>query len=170
MHRGLGVFVLSVAAVQLVSYAVLTWGPDAWAGLYYFDPRIGWAVMETLLRGSEVFPGISSWCTVAVGILIGLALLRNSGLLKAYVVAEGILAVPTLGFIGLVIVRNVGSAHGFSIGELAVPVAVFFLVSVLPVTVVIMRRGLGHTAVTARDVAPSANNGLHRAAAGRNEG
>jgi hypothetical protein len=132
MHRKLGTFVICVAAVQMALYTALVLWPDRWDGLFYLDPRIGWAVLESLVTQSERIPGISSWLTAAVTLTVGLMLFRGRRYIRLYLIAEAILATPTLLFLVWVAAANISSPHGFSVGELLVPALMFFLCSAMP--------------------------------------
>ena len=139
MHRRLGIFAICVAVVQLALYAALAFGPKEWDWLFYFDPGIGWIFIESAIRQTETIPGISSWLTAAVTFVVG-ATLYSLPRVRLYLVAETILALPTLLFIIWIAVANMSPAHGFSVGELLVPAIVFSVFSVLPLAAVIVAR------------------------------
>jgi hypothetical protein len=142
VHRKLGLFVILLATCQVALYSALVLGSSKWIWLFYFDPRIGWtAFFEGILRAGEASsPGIISWATAAVTLLVGVLLYRQPRHIKLYLISEVGLALPTLLFILLVAVGNVGSAHGFSVAELAVPVVVFCIYSVIPVFIAMLER------------------------------
>ena len=131
-HRKLGLFVLGIAIWQALIYVMLATGPDEMMWLFYLDPRIGWAFMATLLGESEMLLHISSWFSAALTFLVGAMLLRRNAHIKTYVIAESFLALPTFAFLVVIIASNIRPVHGFSIGELAVPIIVFLMVSVIP--------------------------------------
>jgi len=133
-HRKLGVFVLGVAAIQAALYATVAIGGDAWTSLFYFDPRIGWFFLETIVRQQEQFPSVSSWLTAGGTALLGVMLVLRREWITVYLVAETVIALPTLAMFVLIIAANMSPSHGFSVGELIIPVPIFLAVSVTPLT------------------------------------
>jgi hypothetical protein len=100
---------------------------------FYFDPRIGLFLVETALNGSEPMnAGWIRWGSVVVVIALGILMLLGSQRLGTYLILESILSTPSLFFFATVLAANVGPTHGFSIGELLVPVVVFAVFSGFP--------------------------------------
>ena len=131
-RRTLAFYIVAVATAQLVMYAAVSVFGGRVPWLFYFDPRIGLFVLETMLRNREVYPGMLSWTSAFVLWAIGFILLRHPDRLRTYLFTEAALALPTLVFFVLTIAANIGPAHGFAIGELVVPVPVFIVASGLP--------------------------------------
>jgi hypothetical protein len=80
--------------------------------LFYFDPRIGWSLLETIARQHETIPAITSWATAVVAAVVGAILIRNPLRIKVYLVAEAVLALPSLAMFILVVVQNMSPALG----------------------------------------------------------
>jgi hypothetical protein len=57
--RSLGVYVLTVAAMQLTLYVVMT--PKSASWLFYFDPRIGLSFWQSAVTRTESFPAVAAW-------------------------------------------------------------------------------------------------------------
>ncbi len=129
-----GIFLMCLAAVQAGLYASLAVGGDSLRWLFYFDPRIGWSLFETIVREQEGFPGITSWATAVVAAIVGAMLIRNPTSIKIYFVAGAILALPTVAMFVLVVVQNLSPSEGFSVGEPIISGPIFLLVSVIPFT------------------------------------
>ena len=117
---------------QVLLYLVALILQDRAVWLFYLDPRIGLFMLESAIRQREVFPGVLSWMSVILLGVVGLPSVGNPSRVRLYLIAEAILALPTFLFIVAVIAANIGPAHGFSVGELLVPVPVFLAVSVFP--------------------------------------
>ena len=63
------------------------------------------------------------------------AMIQSPAWIRTYLWTEGALAIPTLLMFLFVIVERLGPSHGFSMGELMVPVPVFAVASVAPLFV-----------------------------------
>lgn len=132
MHKRLGFYVLAVATGQFVLYTAALWGGERVDWLFSLDPRIGLFSVETMIRTHESFPGLLSWGSAVVLAVTGVALTRNPSVLKMYLCVEGVMVIPSAMFFLLVILGNLSPAHGFSIGELIIPVPIFLVASVAP--------------------------------------
>lgn len=131
MNRKLGLYVCFVAAGQIALYAFAYFDrePDR---LVYFDPRIGLFFFESAVRGSETFPGISSAISAVVLLCVGIGMCFDLYRAGIYLVVETILAAPTMLFFFLVVLANLTRSHGFSVGELVIPVIVFAVATAIP--------------------------------------
>jgi hypothetical protein len=134
MHRILGISHICVGAVQAALYATITLGGHSLMWLFYLDPRIGWFMLETMIRQDQAVPGVTSWATAMLACVVGVILIRNPARIGVYLAAETIMALPTLGMFVLVVVQSMSPTHGFSIGELMIPIPIFIMVSVVPLT------------------------------------
>jgi hypothetical protein len=131
----LGIFLVCLAFFQCGLYTAMAIGGASLGWLLYFDPRIGWSLLESVVRQLDTLPGFSSWVTAVVAAVVGAALIRKPAKIKLYLVAEAVLALPGLAMFIMVVCRNMGPAHGFSIGELSVPGPIFVFVSLIPFTI-----------------------------------
>lgn len=132
--RILGAYLMAAGIVQTTVYVGLSTsrGPD-W--LFYFDPRIGIFFLETGWRGAEeITPGILRWLSVVWILTLGMLFLCGRQLVKTYIVSEVALALPNIFFLVTIIGANLTPAHGFSVGELFLPMLEMIAFSVLPVT------------------------------------
>ena len=132
MPRTAGKLLVALGIAQAALYTVAGRGGEPVGRLFYFDPRIGWFFLESLMRRDETFPGVTSWATAGVALTLGIALLRGRVGGRAYVAAEAVMALPTLCMFLCIGVRHMSPAHGFSAGELLIPVLVFIVVSAGP--------------------------------------
>jgi hypothetical protein len=130
-RKTIGIYVLVVGILQAALYVALAFWKDS--PLFYFDPRIGIFFLEVLLFGErDGMPGPFSWASLAVLLAVGLMLVLQRIPLKVYVVVELILAAPSVLFFVMIVCANMSPAHGFSVGELMIPVPVFIIFSVVP--------------------------------------
>lgn len=92
---------------------------------FYLDPRIGWcALFGNTIQGERVYTlarFIFPACTGAAAFLMR----RWGPGLCVYLVLELLLSLPTLVFFALVLKVSMSPAHGFSVGELPLPVISF---------------------------------------------
>jgi len=95
---------------------------ERYGWLFYFDPRLGLFFVESGIRGEQPPPGIFGWVSAAWVLALGLLLLTGRPLIRAYVISEVALSAPNLLFVFMVAWANMSPAHGFSVGELFVPV------------------------------------------------
>ena len=129
--RFVGSLALAIALVQVAVY--VTWRlSDGTLGWFLLDPRLGISAWTD----STGVPGVAAWLSVPPLALAGLALRRSPSpfTLKAYMGIESALAAPSVAFFALVMYENLGSAHGFSIRELPIPLTVLLLVTVVPLS------------------------------------
>jgi hypothetical protein len=134
-RRRLGGYLIGVAVAQAVLYAIAATSGNRLLWLSYLDPRIGLFVLETFLRHHETFPGVLSWTSAAVLGAVGVALVRDPGRLRLYVIVEALLGFPTLLMFVAVLAANSRPAHGLSVAELIVPLPIFLAASVVPFAV-----------------------------------
>jgi len=146
--KKLGALVFGLGLAQLFLYIGATFpGHDV---LFYFDPRIGLLAFQSMIGREPNRPGLVQWLAACWELGIGLGLFATRASALVYMVAEAILAVPSLAFFLLVIVSNVTPSHGFSVFELLIPLPVFGMFSVLPF--LIARRVHTETQANARMV------------------
>jgi hypothetical protein len=131
MKRTVGIYICCVAITQLIFYSVSYFNERA-VWLIYFDPRLGLFVLESSVRHREAFPGFLSWLSAVILASVGFGLLRNMHGVKPYLVTEFICAVPSVVFFGSVVFANLSLVHGFSFGELVLPLVVFLVASAIP--------------------------------------
>lgn len=129
----LSLYLFLVSLLQICLYATWSFSPENFIALFYFDPRIGLFFIETWIRGVELrVPGILQWLSAFWLLLISILLSIGQPIFKTYVITEVILFVPNLFFFVVVVLANQSPAHGFSIGELFLPVLVSGVFSVVP--------------------------------------
>jgi hypothetical protein len=145
----LGAYLTVAGAMQICLYLAMSisaeryesWGvtsrPDLW--LFYFDPRLGLNAFGS---------GIFGWVSAAWVLALGLLLLCGRPLIRAYVISEVTLSAPNLLFVLWVLAVNLSPAHGFSVGELLVPVCVMIIFSVVPLILAFWARS--NAVMTAR--------------------
>ena len=132
LRKRLGVYLVLVSVLQFTLYVLAQWRGESGMWLFYLDPRLGWFFLETIVRGSESFPGVLSWVTAIVLLGVGIGLVRERLQLRTYLLIEGVMTVPTLLMFVWVIIVNLGPGHGFSVGELPIPFAVLLGASIVP--------------------------------------
>ena len=129
--RTLGAVVSVLGAGQLAVYAIWTTGqrPE----LFYFDPRIGLAAFSDIAFGPRAEnPTLLQWTTGIWQLLLGVALSWRPKWLTVYLISEALLALPSIAFFVLVASVNSSPSHGFSVGELLVPVLIFIVFTAVP--------------------------------------
>ncbi len=138
--RVLGTYVVVGGILQALLYLALSISRSH-EGLFYFDPRIGIFFLETGWRGSEeIIPGIVRWLTVGWLLTIGGLLLTGRNLILAYIISEIILSLPNVFFFVAIVLANLSPAHGFSVGELFLPILVMIAFSIIPLTLAFRTR------------------------------
>jgi hypothetical protein len=131
--RILGAYLTVVCALQICLYLAMAISAERYMWLFYFDPRIGLSVVESIIRGAEQPPpGILGWVSAAWVLALGLLLLSGRPLIRTYVISEVALATPNLLFVFAVASANLSPAHGFSVAELFVPVCLMIVFSAVP--------------------------------------
>jgi hypothetical protein len=136
---GLSIYLAVMVAAQVALY--LAGSRVGSYSAFYFDPRMGIHAFSEWWGGGT-WPTIPGWVSAGWLGAVVLALLLKKVTLRFYLLSEAILSVPSVAFFILVLFVNVSPAHGFSIGELLIPVPVFAVFSVIPFVwaVVLMRR------------------------------
>jgi len=135
----LSLYLLGAALVQIGGYVALTLTPEKLGALFYFDPRIGLFFIESGIRGAELkVPGILQWLSASWLLVISFFLLSGRSILKTYLVSEVVASLPNLFFFVVVVLANLKPAHGFSIGELFLPVVVMILFTILPLILAVL--------------------------------
>ena len=131
-NRILAAYLLLIVVFQLALYReVVARGADGWV-LYSFEPRLGLYLLESLLRPGQPFPGAFSWASaLALAGMAALLLLEVVGL-RAYMIFETLLALPTIFLFAATIFWNPAPGEGFSVLDLAMPAVPFVMTSVLP--------------------------------------
>jgi hypothetical protein len=130
--RIFGTAILGITLLQGGLYTVASRLGQQAGYLQYFDPRIGIAGLTDLPERG--FPNYLEWSSVLVlASVAGFTIVRPSKRsLRVYLLAEAGLSVPTLAFFVVVLQANLAPAHGFSLGELTWPLAVFVVLSLTP--------------------------------------
>ena len=132
----LGRYVQLVALLQLVVYATAGLARAPNPALFYLNPRFLMEfVTEALFRGRHTFPSGLSWTSLFVWLALGHAVAQGRQGLAIYAIVEGVYALLFLAFGALIVAANLSASHGFSPGELIVPVAVFTVASAAPLLV-----------------------------------
>ena len=130
--KTLGIYLLVSSILQLCLYIALSVSNERAGWLFYFDPRLGIFFLESGVRGAElIIPGIFQWLSAVWIILLGLMLLFSRPLVKTYIVSELILSVPNVFFSVAIVWANLSPAHGFSVGELLLPLIIMIAFSVV---------------------------------------
>jgi hypothetical protein len=133
LKRILGAYLTVACALQICLYLAMSISAEKYGWLFYFDPRLGLYAVESGIRGAEQPPpGIFGWVSAAWILALGLLLLSGRPLIRPYVISEVALSAPNLLFVLWVSSVNLSPAHGFSVGELRVPVCVMIIFSVVP--------------------------------------
>lgn len=129
----LGVYVSVVALAHLILYVVLNLFSERLGWLFYFDTRIGFFFIETIIKHPEgTPPAITAWLIEAGELALGIGMVAGKRLIKTYLIVELILSIPYLLFFLLILAVGMSSSHGFSPGELLIPSTVVFLTSIIP--------------------------------------
>jgi hypothetical protein len=128
----LAYYLVAIGIFQLVLYALISLY-ESLGYLFYFDPRFGLFFLETILRQHEHMPAVLDWISATVIIAVGVWVRFSRLAVKLYMVMECLVAIPTLLIFLMVAAINMSPNHGFSRGELLIPVAVFCITSIVPV-------------------------------------
>lgn len=144
MHKHLkilGIYVSVVALAHLCLYVILNLFSERLGWLFYFDTRIGFFFIETVIKRSEgTPPAITAWLIELGELIIGISMILGRNLLKVYVVIESILTLPYLLFFLLIMAVGMSANHGFSPAELSIPSAVVIFAGVVPLAYAIWIR------------------------------
>jgi hypothetical protein len=138
--KTLGAYLVVAGILQTCLYLVMSMpGDHLW--LTYFDPRLAIFFLEIGLRGPElVTPWIFSWLSAVWIIAIGLLMLFNRPWVKTYIISEIVLSLPNMVLFVGIIWANLNAAHGFSIGELFLPVLIMIPFTLVPLTLAFRSR------------------------------
>jgi hypothetical protein len=128
----LGAYLTVACALQICLYLAMFIWAERYQWLFYFNPRFGLYFVESVINGEPPPPGIFGWVSAAWVLALGLLLLSGRPLIKTYVISEVALSAPTLLFVFIVALANLSPTHGFSVGELFVPVCLMILFSIVP--------------------------------------
>jgi len=129
----LSLYLLLASLLQVGVYLAITFSPEKFIELFYFDPRIGLFFIESWIRGAELkAPGILQWLSAIWLMMISLLFLSGRPILKSYLISEVLFSIPSLFFFVLIGLANLSPAHGFSVGELFFPVLVMLVFTVIP--------------------------------------
>ncbi len=132
-NRILALYLMVVAVLQVALYReVMARGAEGWQ-LYNLEPRLGLFFLESLIWPTHSFPGALAWGSVLALIAIAALLLLDVAGLRAYMIFEVILALPTLFVFVSTLVAGASPGLGLSPLDLALPAIPFVMVSVLPV-------------------------------------
>jgi hypothetical protein len=133
--RILGVYLIVAGLLQAVLYVLLSISKTHdW--LFYFDPRIGIFFLESMWKGGEpTIPGVERWLTVVWLLAIGVVLITGRQLLWFYIVPEILFSLPTVLFFVFIVLANLSPSHGFSVGELFLPILVTVAFSLIPLVI-----------------------------------
>ena len=124
-------YLVLASVLQVCMYAAWSFSPKKLLVIFYFDPRIGLFAIESGIRGTEL-PGILQWLSAIGLLLISLLLFSGRPFLKTYIISEIVASIPNLFFFVVVVLANLSPVHGFSVGELLVPVLVMIFFTVVP--------------------------------------
>ena len=137
----LGWYVLAVCVMQLAIYLALALSKGKANWLIYFDPRLGLFYFESGLRGKEaVVPSFLRWFSALWIFWIALFLIISRRLVWTYIISELVLSIPNILFVAAILWANLSPAHGFSTGELFVPLNVMLVCSAVPLVLAIWAR------------------------------
>jgi hypothetical protein len=132
----LGRYVQLIALLQLMVYATDGLARQPNPALFYFNPRFLMEIAtEALARGHHEFPSGLSWASLFAFLALGEGIVQSRRGLAAYTLVEGAYAILFMAFAALIVAANLTPAHGFSVGELITPLAVFAVASAGPLLV-----------------------------------
>lgn len=130
----LGTYLLVISTLQFCLYfAMSVSSKTIW--LFYFDPRIGFLWWEAMIMGVEqTVPSVFSWLSAALIFILGIFLFLGRSLVKTYIICEIVLLIPNITFILFIIWTTHSPNHGFSVGELLLPILVTAVFSIIPLS------------------------------------
>jgi hypothetical protein len=141
MNRDVLAVYLTVIALLQAGLYFMSFGAKGAGPFFYFDPRIGidaWlsgGAMNALARQEMTeISRLIRWASAAWILGLGLLFTFRKPVIQLYVVSECLLSLPSLAFFTMVALANLSSGHGFSIGELFIPLMVFAVYTVVPVS------------------------------------
>ena len=132
-----GIYLLGISLLQICLYLLMSKASAA-SWLFYLDPRISLFFLETSVRGTEQeAPSLLRWSSSAWIFMISLLLLLGRPVLRiyalrAYIVSELLLLIPSVIFFLIIILSSLSPAHGFSVGELLLPTLIVVVFSIIP--------------------------------------
>jgi hypothetical protein len=127
--RPLAVYLVLVVAWQITVYTAGFWCLGLF--IWYFDPRIGFTIYDPSLEHLRLW-GVMAWGSAIVLGALAAGMFLTEKTVWAYVILEPLLALPTILFFATVIRDHISPAHGFSMGELPIPILTFMCCSVVP--------------------------------------
>ena len=140
-RQNLAVYLVTIALLQIGLYFAF-FQPRGMGGAFYLDPRIGidfWFTGGRMASedrlSAEGLSQLIRWSTAAWVLILGLLFMAHKAVAKLYVVSECLLSLPSLLFFLMVIGAGMSSAHGFSIGELLIPIIVFGVYTAVPLSI-----------------------------------
>jgi hypothetical protein len=129
----LGVYISVVALAQICLYMLLNLFSESLGWLFYFDTRIGFFFIETVIKHSEgTPPAITAWLIEIGELAMGIGMLSGIKLVRTYVIFESILTIPYLLFFILVTAIGMSANDGFSPAELFLPSIVVIVACIFP--------------------------------------
>jgi hypothetical protein len=136
----LAVYLTVIALLQGGLY-FMSFGARGAGPSFYFDPRIGidfWlsgGAMDALARHEMTeISRLIRWASAAWILGLGLLFTFRKPVIQLYVMSECLLSLPGLAFFTMVALANLSPSHGFSIGELFIPLIVFAVYTVVPLS------------------------------------
>ena len=141
--RILGVYLAVIALGHLCLYVILSLFSERLGWLFYFDTRIGFFFIETVVKHSQGIaegtpPALTAWLIEVGELALGIAMISGKKLVKVYVILESILTVPYLLFFLLIMAAGMSANHGFSPAELFLPSVVVIVACVFPLCYAIL--------------------------------
>ncbi len=126
--RLLGIYLCLLAVAQFAFYGLAGINPHEHSGYFlYFNPRFGLLFLEESIKAGS-FPSFLSWTSVTILFCVGSVMLWKP-VLKLYLITESMMGIPSILAFLFIIVVNIKTTDGFSIGELPKPVLTFVLFS-----------------------------------------
>lgn len=148
--RVLGFYLLTMGVLQACLYCWMAFG-HAPLSAFYLDPRTGIYFLESMVLGNEAqSTSLLRWVACAALTVCGLGLILRRSWLGIYWNIERALALPSVLFFALVIAANSSPAHGFSIGELLIPIPIFVVFTCVPLysAYLLLKRGRDEAVAT----------------------
>jgi hypothetical protein len=121
--------------VLATSQVVLYFAAFKWEGLFYFDPRIGLVAFGEMLGPYSIVLQVVRWMSPFWILALAIWGFNERRPVRLYMFSEMVLACPSVLFFLLVLWANMGLSHGFSVGELLIPLMMFSLFTISPLMV-----------------------------------
>lgn len=129
----IGIYVAVVCIAHLCLYVVLNLFNEKLGWLFYFDTRIGFFFIESVIKRSEgTPPAMVAWLIEVGELALAIAMVSGRRMVKVYVILETILTIPYLLFAVLILAAGMSANHGYSPAELFLPTIVVIVSSVIP--------------------------------------